>query len=96
MALLITAEFCADNHHSPLTVQAPNFCASCVSEECVVSNMEYVRQKQKFPAKPGNTFDISAELPASVKVYFLLKVRRAMKLGPGHMRHFKISSRQSP
>ncbi len=34
---LLTAKFCACDHHPPLTVQAPNFCASCVSEECLVA-----------------------------------------------------------
>ncbi len=34
---LLTAELCADDHHSPLTLQALSFCASCVSEECLVT-----------------------------------------------------------
>ena len=33
---LLKAEFCANDHHSPLTEQAPNFCASCGIEECLV------------------------------------------------------------
>ena len=33
---LLTTEFCGCNHHFLLTVQGPNFCTSCVTEECLV------------------------------------------------------------
>ncbi len=50
MALLI-AEFCAYDHQSLLTVQAPNFCASCIIEEYLVTQSTHAH-KQKFPANP--------------------------------------------
>ena len=34
---LLSAEFCSYNHHSLLTVQAPNSCSSCVKKECIVT-----------------------------------------------------------
>ena len=34
---LLTAECCAHDHHSFLTGQVLNFCASCVSKECLVT-----------------------------------------------------------
>ena len=41
---LLTVEFCGYefDYHSPLTVQRPHFCASCVSGECLVT-LDYVR-----------------------------------------------------
>ena len=37
---LLAAKICADNHHSLLTVPAPNFCVGNESEECLV---EYIK-----------------------------------------------------
>ena len=64
MALLIP-EFCAYNHHSPLTVQAPNFCASCVgiNIECLVTWGTHA-QKPKFPANQWNVLEVSTEFSA--------------------------------
>ena len=42
----LTAEICAYDHHSPLTVQALNFFASCVSDKCLVTWSSQVH-KQK-------------------------------------------------
>ncbi len=75
---LLTAEFCAYGHHSPLTVQATNFCAIRVSEECLVTWSTHAH-KQTFPAFPWNMFDVlSTEFPASVSADSLLTVGRAM------------------
>ncbi len=63
---LLTAEFCAYGRHSPLKVQALNFCASCVSEEWLVTWSTHAH-KQIFPANLWNTLDASAELPAYSK-----------------------------
>ena len=38
-------------HHSPLTVQAPNFCASCVNKEYLIMWSMHPH-KQKFPLNP--------------------------------------------
>ncbi len=91
---LLTAEFCACDHYSPLTVQAPNFRSSCVSEECLVTWSTHAH-KQKFSANSWNTFDVSKEFPASISADSLLMVSRAMKLGPGFERHTpsKVSRR---
>ncbi len=81
---LLTAEFCAYDHYSPLTVQAPSFCASCVSEECLVHALwsTLAHFKQKFSANLWNRLDVSTEFPASVSADSLLTASRAMKLGP--------------
>ncbi len=42
-------EFRTYGHHSLLILQAPNFCASCVSKECLVTWSTHAH-KQKFPA----------------------------------------------
>ena len=48
---LLTAEFRAYDHDSPAYVQAPNFCASLVSVECLVTLRPHA-QKPKFAAYP--------------------------------------------
>ena len=68
---LLTAEFYACNHHSSLTGQAQNFCASFVSEECLALWSTHAL-KQKLPANLWNTLDVSKEFPASLSVDFLL------------------------
>ena len=65
----------------PAYVQAPNFCASLVSVECLVMWSTHA-QKLKFAANPWNTLAISTEFPASVCAVSVLMVSRAMKLGP--------------
>ena len=76
-----TAEFCTYNHHSTLAQQVPNFCASCVSVDCLVT-WRTQTHKPKFPANPWNTHDVSKEFPASVSVDSLLTISRAMKFDP--------------
>ena len=49
----------------PAYVQAPNFCASLVSVECLVTRSTHA-QKPKFAANPWNTLAVSTEFPASV------------------------------
>ncbi len=78
---LLTAEFCACHHHSPLTVQAPNFCASCVSKECLVAWSTHAHQ-QKLPANPWNTLDLSTEFPASVECRFFAYGKQSHGIGP--------------
>ena len=65
----------------PACVQAPNFCASLVSVECLVT-LSTDGQKPKFVANLWNTLAISIEFPASVSADSMLMVSRAMKLGP--------------
>ncbi len=77
---LLTAEFCACHHQSPNTVQAPNYCTSRASEECLVTWSTHAH-KQTFPAKQWNTLDVSKEFTASVSADSLLIVSRAMKFG---------------
>ena len=48
---LLTAQLSACDHDSPLTVQAPNFCTSLVSVECLVAWSTHA-QKPKFAASP--------------------------------------------
>ena len=66
----------------PAYVQAPNFCASLVSVECLVTWSTHA-QKPKFAANPWNTLAVSTKFPASVSADSVLTVSRAMKLGPG-------------
>ncbi len=65
---------------TPLTVQAPHFCASCVCEECLVNLWNWCTHahKQTIPAYTWNTLDVSAEFHASVSVDSLLTVSRAI------------------
>ena len=73
LSLLLTAEFCADNQNSLLTVQL-----SCITEDCMWGTHVH---KQKFSAHPWNMLDIRVELPASVSADSLVTVSRAMTLG---------------
>ena len=66
---LLTAEFCADNHHSSLALQVPNFCAYCASREC----QEYTRAEAKF-FNLWNTVNVCLEHAGIIS--------RATKLGP--------------
>ena len=79
MALFI-AKFCIYNHHSLLTLQVPNFCASCVSKKCLVTWSTHAHQNSQN--NPSNTIDVSKEFPAFASVDSLLTVSKAMKLGP--------------
>ena len=62
-------------------MQALNFCASCVSVECLVTRSMHA-QKTKFPANPWNTLAVSIEFPASASTDSVLIVNRATKLSP--------------
>ena len=79
---LLTAKFYAYDHHFLLEGQVPNFCASCVSLECLDTWSSHAH-KPKFPVNLWNTLDISAEFPASTSADSLLTARRAMNLGTG-------------
>ena len=72
----------------PAYVQAPNFCASLVSVECLVTWSTHA-QKPKFAANPWNTLAVSTEFPASVSADSVLTVSRAMKLGPELLHEMK-------
>ena len=76
----------------PAYVQAPNFCASFVSVECLVTRSTHV-QKPKFVANPWNMLASSTEFPVSVSADSVLKVSRAMKLGPVLFRTNTIQNR---
>ena len=65
----------------PAYVQAPNFCASLVSVECLIT-WSTQAQKSKFAANPWNTLAVSTEFPAYVSADSVLTVSRAMNLGP--------------
>ena len=80
---LHTTEFRAYSHHSKLTVQAPNFCASLVSRKCLLKGSTHT-PKQKFTSNRKNHFrlDECAELPAYVSADSLHTVSIAMSLGP--------------
>ena len=67
---LLTAKFCAYNHHSPLPMQAPNFCASCVSEECLVM---WQMHQVKIPANLWNLLDVKHGIPFFHKHWFFDK-----------------------
>ena len=66
----LTPEFCACNHHTPLTMQLTNLCFCYV-----IWGMN--EHKQKIPANPGNT--LRAKFPASVSAD---SVSRTMKFPP--------------
>ena len=57
---LLSAEFCAYDHHSPIAMQALIFCTSCVSEEHLVVWSKHAKQQQ-IPAYSWNTHDESEE-----------------------------------
>ena len=65
----------------PAYVQAPNFCTSLVSVECLVTRNTHA-QKPKFAASPWNTLTVSTKFPASI-ADSVLTVSRTMKLGLG-------------
>ena len=63
----------------PAYVQAPNFCASLVSVECLVTWSMHVQQKPKFAANLWNMLSVNTY---SVSADSVLTISRAMKLGP--------------
>ena len=63
---LLTAEFCAYD-------QAPNFCASLVSVECLVTWSTHA-QKPKFAANPWNRLAVRTKFPASISADSVLTV----------------------
>ena len=75
---LLRDEFSVYDYHFLLTVQAPNFCASCVHKECIVlwSNHGH---KQTLPADLS-TLDVSMKFQTSIKADSLHLVSRTMKL----------------
>ena len=73
--LCLPGAFYACDHHSWLSRQVQNFCASCVSEECLVTWTTHMC-KQNFPAHLRNTLNVSTDYPASVSTNW------AIKLGP--------------
>ena len=76
---LLTTEFCAYYHDSPLKC---NFHATLVSVVCLVPWSTHA-QKPKFVADPWNTLVVIKEFPATVSADSLLTVSRAMKLSSG-------------
>ena len=60
----------------PAYVQAPNFCASLLSVECLVTWSMH-SQKPKFAAYPWNMLAVSTELPASVSANSVLAVKQS-------------------
>ena len=63
-----------------LYVQAPNFCASLLSVDCLLMLSTHV-QKPKLANNPWNTLAVSTEFPPLVSADSMLTVSRAMKLG---------------
>ena len=61
----------------PAYVQAPSFCTSLVSVECLVGMAE-----AKVRRQPLKSLAVSTECPASVSADSVLAVSRAIKLGP--------------
>ena len=53
---LLTAEFCPDDHDSPL-LQAPSFCVSLVCVECLVTRSTHAH-KPKFVDNLWNTLEV--------------------------------------
>ena len=77
---LFTAEFCACVHSPLLTVQWLFFCASCVSEECLVMWSSHAH-KQKFPAYPRKKTWREHRISCFRNTDSLLTLSKAVKLG---------------
>ena len=85
---LLTTKFCAYDCHCPLTVQAPNFCASCVhvSKECQVTlkNTNSLLTLEKYTWR-------KCRIPCFHKRrFFDYGKSRAMKLGPGMLLYWNV------
>ena len=80
---LLSAKFCAYNHHSLLTVQALKFCASCVtcvSEECLVL-WSTRPPKQKF-LLTREIHSQGAGIPCLCKHRFFAYGKQSHEVGP--------------
>ena len=73
----------------PRFMQALNFSASPVSIYRMPSNADSHEQKPKFSASPWNTLAVSTEFLASVSADSVLRVTRAMNLGPDGLENSK-------
>ena len=65
---LLTTDFWTHCHHSPLAGQVPNFCASCVSEECLVTRSQ--AHKPKYPADLWNCLEVKLGISCFRKRWF--------------------------
>ena len=74
-------KFCSYEHHSPLAWQVPNFCASCVSVECLATWSTHAH-KPTFLANTLNMHDVTTEFPASTRADSSLLVKQSHEIGP--------------